>query len=348
MSVPAGGNKFLNQTIINYELINLLEVIELNLQKRPDKPEALAGAPKIRKGIIRKIYRDRFLLGLLFLPMLYYFIFNYIPMYGVIIAFMDYNPWVGFLNSEWVGFEHFISFMNSVYFVRVLRNTVLLSAYSLIFCFPVPIVFAILLNEISNKTFKKTVQTISYLPHFISTVVIVGLIVNFLSPSTGIVNMILEFFGQKRIHFLTRPEYFRSIYIIQNIWKTMGWSAIIYLAALSSIPQENYEAAIIDGATRFQRIYYITLPGIIPVISIMLILQIGHILRVSWETILLLYNPMIYETSDVINTFVYRRGLVDSDFSFATAVNLFQNVLGFILVIVANQISRKVTETGLW
>lgn len=288
---------------------------------------------------------------LLMLPgILYYIIFKYVPMYGIIIAFQDYSIGRGILDSKFVGFKHFIEFFYvNPDSLKLIRNTVLLNIYDLLFHFPAPIILAILFHELRNKAFKRIVQSISYMPHFLSTVVIAGILVTFLSPQTGIINFLLvKMFGMEPILFLGLPEWFRTIYISSEIWQKVGWGTILYLAAIAGIDPTLYEAAKIDGANRYQQIRHITFVGMVPVMIILFVLTLGHFMEVGFHKILLLYNSMNYETSDVINTFVYRRGILDADFSFATAVGLFQSVIGLILVVIANRIARKYSETSLW
>lgn len=281
---------------------------------------------------------------------LYYLIFKYWPMYGVIIAFQDFSIGRGILGSKFTGLKHFIEFFyNTPDAWKLIRNTVILNVYDLLFHFPAPIILAILFNELKNKTFKRFVQSVSYMPHFLSTVVIAGIIVTFLSPTTGIVNhLLVRFFGMDPIMFLGLPEWFRTIYIGSEIWQKIGWGTILYLAAIAGIDPTLYEAAKIDGANRFQQIRHVTFVGMVPVMIILFVLNLGSFMEIGFQKILLLYNPMNYETSDVINTFVYRRGILDADFSFATAVGLFQSVIGFILVIFANRLARKYSDTSLW
>lgn len=288
-------------------------------------------------------------LYLMFLPVLVWFaLFAYWPMYGLVIAFQKYNVVKGISGSDWVGLKYFNQFFNDPYFFRLMRNTLLMNIYSLIFGFPLPIILALCFNEIKNMTFKKVSQTISYLPHFISTVVVCGMALTFLSPSVGIVNILLNKFGIESIYFFQNPDYFRSIYVFLGIWQGAGFAAIIYISALSGISPELYEAAKIDGANRWNQLWYITLPSLVPTIIIMLLLNLGGMLNTDFTKIILLYNPTIYETADVLNTYVYRKGLVDTNYSYATAVGLFQGVIGFILVYGANFLSRKVSKTSLW
>jgi putative aldouronate transport system permease protein len=268
-------------------------------------------------------------------------------MYGTIIAFKDYVPTKGITGSPWVGFKHFESYFNGFYFWRLLSNTILISILELIWGFPAPIILAILLNEIRVKFFKSTVQTITYLPHFISLVVICGMIRDFTSTS-GLINDILVFFGGSRRAMLQYPELFRPIYIISGVWQHIGWDSIIYLAALSSIDTEQYEAASIDGAGRFRKMLHITLPGLLPTIIILLVLRMGRMLNVGFEKIILLYNPTTYSTADVISSYVYRRGLQQFDYSFSSAVGLFNSLINFILIIITNKLSNKISGSGLW
>lgn len=301
----------------------------------------------IRKRRWKQIKKSKYLYLIFLLPFLYYVIFQYAPMYGVLIAFKDYNIVRGIFESPWVGFKHFEKFLLDPYFWKLVRNTLLLNLYNLLWGFPVPIILALALNEVRHMRFKKQVQTVSYLPHFISTVVICGMITNFLS-STGIINQIIRAFGGETVQFLLMPQYFRTIYIASGIWQSAGWGSIVYLAALTNVDQEILEAAMIDGANRWQRIRNVTLPSITPTISIMLIMQLGRLLNLGYEKILLLYNGSTYETADVISTYVYRRGLLGGDFSYGTAVGLFQSAVGLILLTIANKVSRRLSETSLW
>ncbi|MDQ0872914.1 putative aldouronate transport system permease protein [Paenibacillus sp. V4I3] len=286
---------------------------------------------------------------LMVLPVvLYFFIFKYFPMYGAVIAFKDFSPAKGIWGSDWVGFQHFTAFFKSYYFIRVLRNTFLISIYNLLFGFPAPIILAILLNEIRQKLFKSIVQTVSYLPHFISIVVISGLIIDFTNRG-GIVNSIIMFFGGQDSALMNDAGNFRTIFVSTSVWQELGWSSIIYLAALSGINPELYEAVRVDGAGRFRQIWSVTLPGLIPTIMILLILRIGGLMEVGFEKVVLLYNPNTYETADVISSFVYREGLAQgNDFSYTTAVGLFQSMINFILLISANSLSRRFSGSRLW
>lgn len=289
------------------------------------------------------------ILYIMLIPFLiWYLVFLYKPMYGLLIAFKDYSLWKGFSDSPWVGLENFVVFVKSPYFLRSLKNTFLISFYSLVIGFPVPIILALLLNEVRVGWYRSIVQTMTYLPHFISAVVVAGIVVNFLAPGSGLVNIVLEKLGFERVYFLIKPEYFRIIYITMNIWKEAGFGAIIYIAALAGIDHELYEAAVIDGAGKFRRLTSITLPGIAPTIIVMLILRIGKLLDVGYETVILLYQPATYETADILNTYIYRAGIQSGEYGLATAAGLFNAVVAFVLVFGANKISQKVSETSLW
>lgn len=298
--------------------------------------------------IVKDLKRYKWLYLYFALPMVaYYIIFKYIPLYGLQIAFRDYKVTRGMWDSAFVGLKNFMNFFDSIYFNRLITNTLKISFLDLLLGFPMPIIFALLLNEINNKKFKKGIQTITYLPHFISTVVICGLLVSF-SASDGLFNVIIEFFGGTKSDLLMKSSAFLPIYIGSNIWTSFGWGSILYFSALSGVDQAQYEAAYIDGAKRFQRMRYITIPGILPTIVIQLILKIGGLMSVGSEKILLLYSPLTYDTADVISTFVYRKGLIDFNFSYSTAVGLFNSIINIILLIIANKLSRRVSETSLW
>ena len=297
---------------------------------------------------IRLDFKRNYPIYVLFVPVLaFYLIFNYGPIYGLIIAFKDYYPTRGIWGSAWVGLDNFKRFVNSVYFTRVLTNTLKISIYEIIFGFPAPIIFALLLNEIRNGGFKRVIQTVTYLPHFISTMVICGIILDF-SLKGGLLNDVIAFFGGERKDLFMQPNLFRPIYVGSGIWQSVGWGSIIYLSALTSIDSELYEASYIDGANRWKQAIHITLPGIVPTITILFILKIGGLMNVGFEKIFLLYNPTIYDVADVISTFNYRKGLIDFDYSFSTAVGLFNSAINIILLLVANAISKRVTENSLW
>ena len=285
---------------------------------------------------------------IMILPVLIYFIlFHYKPMYGVLMAFQNFSPRLGITGSEWVGFDHFVNFFNDVYFFRILKNTLIISFSSLIFGFPMPIIFALLLNEVRNKYFGKAVQTISYMPHFISLVVICGMIKTF-TADNGLITQLLLKVGIDTGTMLADSKLFVPIYIISQIWQSTGWDAIIYLAAISGIDQELYEAAEIDGAGKWKQLFNITIPSIVPTIVILLIMRVGSIMSVGSEKILLLYNPGIYETSDVISTYVFRKGLLEFSWSYSTAIGMFNSVINMLLLIFANTVSKRATESSLW
>lgn len=311
-------------------------------------------APASRSMCTRMLRNDfKLNKGIYFLaiPMIvYYLLFHYYPMYGSIVAFKDYVATRGIWGSPWTslyGLKHFYNFFTSHYFFNLVRNTVLISLMEILFAFPAPIIFAILLNELRSKAFKTIAQTMSYMPHFISLVVICGLIKEF-TTTEGLITNIISLFGPEPSNLLMKPELFRWIYVISGIWQSMGWSSIIYTAALSNIDQELYESAKIDGASRWRQTLSVTLPCISPTIIIMLILKLGFVFSVGFEKIILLYNPLTYETADVISSFVYRRGLLDSDISGASAIGLFNSVLNFLILILANRFSRRFSETSLW
>ena len=296
----------------------------------------------------RKVRASKYLLLLVLPGFVWYVIFQYIPMYGVTIAFKELSLRLGVLGSPWIGFDQFERFFNYPRFWGLIRNTFLLSFYTMLFGFPAPIIFALALNEVVNRTYQRTVQTVSFLPHFIAMPAVVGMLVLALSPSTGFVNVFLGAFGIEPIYFMIKPRWFRPIYVISDIWQNVGWGAIIYLAQLSRVDPELYEAATVDGASRMRKMWHISLPALTPVISILLILRIGGLLSVGGEKVLLMYNDLTLETADVIWTYVYRRGLLRQDFSYGTAVGLFNSVISLILVVLANTAARRFSEYRLW
>lgn len=288
-------------------------------------------------------------LYLLLIPVLIYFIvFKYLPMYGLQISFRNYQPRKGFLGSEWVGLKHFARFFSSYNCFQIIGNTVILSLLNLLFCFPLPILLALLLNEMRNGAYKKVVQTATYAPHFLSTVVVVGMLTAFCSPSTGIVNTILRAFGRQPIYFMAKGEWFRPLYIISEVWTSMGWDSIIFLSALAGVDVQMYEAARIDGASRVKQLLYITLPSIVPTIAVMLILNCGRVMNIGFEKVFLMQTDLNLSVSEVISTFVYRQGIADTQTSYATAVGLMNSGVNFLLVILVNEISKRVSEVGLW
>lgn len=287
-------------------------------------------------------------LYLLVIPVIiFYILFMYKPMYGAIIAFQNYVPSKGILESKWVGFDQFIKFFTSPYFWRLIRNTIVLSVYSLLFCFPAPIILALLLNEVKNKKFKSVVQTFTYLPHFISMVVAVGIIKEF-CLSDALINDLIVMLGGERSAILQNPALYRTIYIVSDIWQEVGWGSIIYLAALSGIDQQLYEAASIDGAGKWKQTLHVTIPGLMPTIIIMLILRMGSLMSMGYEKTILLYNPSTYETADIISSYIYRVGLLEQNWSYSTAIGLLNSVINCILLVSANKLSKRVTENSLW
>ena len=297
---------------------------------------------------IRDISKYKSLYLLIIPVVIWYLLFEYKPMYGVVIAFQDYRPRLGISGSKWVGLKHFKDFVTSFYFGRTVKNTLIISLSTIIFGFPAPIIFALLLNEIKNLKFKKLVQTISYMPHFISIIVLTSMIRVFVSNHGFITGILHALFGVPKQSLLTMQQYFVPIHVISGIWQGLGWGAIIYIAALSNVDQELYDAASIDGANRWKQTIHVTIPSIMPTIIIMLLLRLGGVMSVGYEKIILLYNEGIYETSDVISTYVYRKGLQDFQYSFSAAVNLFNTVINFMLIMIFNKISKKVSDISLW
>lgn len=300
---------------------------------------------------LSKDFRRHWFIYLMFLPVLaYYIIFHYWPLYGAQIAFRDYVPAKGVLGSRWVGLKHFQSFFSSYYFARLLRNTLLISLYGIVFGFPAPILFALLINELTNKRFKSFVQTCTYMPHFLSTIVVCGMIIDFTS-STGVVTKLLSLFGMPPKTLLLYPQYFRTVYIVSDIWQGVGWGSIIYLAALAGVDPSLHEAATVDGASRFKRVLHVDLPTILPTIVIMLILRFGSIMSIGFEKVFLLQNDLNLSYSEVISTYVYKVGLSGggkTDFSYATAIGFFNSVVNLVLIVVVNFIAGKVGDTSLW
>ena len=301
-----------------------------------------------RQILWKDLKRDKLLYLLLILPITVYALFYYKPMFGLQIAFKNYNVFQGISESPWVGFEHFKTFFHSPFFGRTLKNTLMLSLYNMLFAFPAPIILALMFNEVQKIKFKKFVQTCTYIPHFISVVIVASLVTSFLSPSSGVINTIISAFGGEKVYFLTKPEYFRTIYTIMGIWQSTGFNSIVYLSVITAIDTSLYEAAMIDGANKWKQITNVTIPSILPTIVMMFIMRLGNILNVGYESIILLYQPATYETADTIGTYIYRVGLENSQYSLATAVGLVNGVVGLLLVILSNTISKRVTEYGLW
>lgn len=298
--------------------------------------------------MIKADYRkNKYILFMAIPVFLWYFIFCYIPMFGISISFFDYNIARGFSGSPFVGLKHFKDFLTGFYAWRTIRNTLCISVMNLVFGFPAPIIIALLLNEIRCDPFKRTVQTLSYLPHFISVVVVCGMLVDF-AAKDGLFNDIVAALGGERTSFFLDPKYFRRLYVGSGIWQSAGWGAIIYLAALAGIDTQLYEAATLDGANRFQSLIHVTLPGIAQTIIVMLILNMGRLMSQGAEKVILLYNEGTYETADIISSFVYRRGIVESNYSYSAAVGLFNSVINLILLTATNSLSKKISGDGLW
>lgn len=315
--------------------------------------QAKATAARVgeKKTLRQLVSRDRHLL-LMFLPVfIFYIVFCYLPMAGLAMAFQDFkmgSGFVGVFTSEWVGLKWFQQFFNSVFAWRLIRNTFLLSFYSLIFGFPIPIIFAICITQLRNQRVAKVAQVITYLPYFISTVVVVGMMTNFLSPSSGIINQIIKAFGGKPINFMSNPAWFRRLYVISGSWQSFGFNAIIFVAAIMGIDPSLYEAMKVDGASRWQQIIHLILPMIADTVILLLIMTLGNLLNVGFEKVYLMYSPAVYETGDVIATYVYRQGIENKNFSYAAAVGLFYSAVGFVFVMASNSLSRRVTGSSLW
>ncbi|OMF27218.1 polysaccharide ABC transporter ATP-binding protein [Paenibacillus sp. FSL H8-0548] len=292
--------------------------------------------------------RDLFLYLLVFPGLLYFLVFKYIPMWGVLIAFQNYSPYLGFLHSEWVGLEHFQRLFSNAEFYRIFRNTMAINLLSLIFFFPLPIILSLMMNELRLQWFKKTIQSIVYLPHFLSWVVIVGMSFLMLSQSEGVINQLLVAFGFEKIDFLTNPDYFWLLLTLQSIWKEVGWGTVLFLAAIASVDTQQYEAAKLDGAGRLRQMWHVTLPAIRNVIIILLILRIGHIMDVGFEQVYLMMNGAVSEVAEVFDTYVYRVGILQAQFSYSTAVGLFKSVIGVALVVFANWLAKKFGEDGVY
>lgn len=296
---------------------------------------------------LHRDFRENWVVYLLLLPVVvWYIVFCYLPMFGIVMAFENFKFAKGIFGSPWVGFKNFNKFFSSYYFTRLLRNTILLSVKDLIFSFPAPIIFALMLNELRNRKFKKSIQTISYLPYFISMVVVCGLVKTF-TEATGIFSMISRSLGGPN-ELITNPGSFHGIMIASGIWQNLGYGSVIYISALTAIDQELYDSAKLDGANRWKQTLHVTLPGIMPTIIIMLIMRVGHLMSVNYQKIILLYSAATYETADTISTFVYRKGLMDGDYSYAAAVDLFNSVINTVLLVTVNWISRRKSETSLF
>lgn len=316
---------------------------------RRKKQNSYDSASLQKSNFKRHLRRYWQLYAMMVLPLIYFIVFKYIPMFGNILAFRRYRPGMGPYGVKWVGFKYFKMFMQDPAFWRAFRNTLTISLGNLIINFPIPIIFAILLNEVRNVRFKKTVQTVSYMPRFISTVVVIAILGELLSPSSGLINNFLQStFGIKPIYFMNEAKYFRWLYILTDTWQFTGWTAIIYLAAITGISADLFEAAKIDGANRLQQIIYVTIPSILPTIMVLLILNVGRMLSLGFEKVLLMYTPSNSQVSDIIDTLVYRTGLANQNYSYATAIGLFSGIIGVILVSSSNSISKKITGDGIY
>ena len=320
-----------------------MSVVKFEKETSPGKPYKMTFGYRAKRDF--KMNFTVYMIALFCLA--YYGIFHYAPMGGIMIAFKNYKPMLGLFGSAWVGFRYFEQFFSSYYFWRLIRNTLLLNLYEILWAFPAPIILALLLNELTSSKYKRVVQTVTYLPHFVSQVIICGILLTFLR-SDGLFNQIVMMFGGESVLFMQDPGNFRTIYIASGIWQGVGYGTILYLSSLSAVDPQLLDAAAIDGCNRFQRIWHVTLPAISPTIIIMLILRMGNLMSVGFEKIILLYNPTIYETADVISSFVYRYGLLEGNFSYSAAVGLFNSVINFSLVIIVNYISRRVSEISLW
>ncbi len=321
------------------------------MRSHTSKKSSVSGGTKMEKsfGVRLKedIVRNRVLYIMVLPVLIYYILFAYLPMYGITIAFQDYDPALGYTGSPWVGLQNFKDFFKSVYFLRILKNTLHISLASIIFGFPAPIILALLINEVTSKKYMKTVQTITYLPHFISLVVVCGIIKSF-TGTNGIITQIVSKFTNDSTSLLMKPNAFVPVYIISEIWQGIGWGSIIYIAALAGVDTQLYEAASLDGCGRLRQVLHVSIPGILPTIVIMLILRMGSVLNVGYEKIILLYNPSTYETADVISTFTYRKGLQEFEWSYGSAVGLFNSAVNVIFLLGTNMLSRKLTESSLW
>ena len=301
----------------------------------------------LREQIVLDYKKNKYILFMAIPVFLWFVIFCYLPIFGIIIAFKDYSPGLGVIASPWAGLRHFKDFLSSTYTLRIFKNTLLLNLYGLLWGFPAPIILALLLNEIRCKSFKVGVQILSYMPYFISMVVVCGIVVNF-TASGGLISRLAAHFIGEEVNLLLYPRYYRSIYIASDLWQQVGWGSIIYMAALAGIDQSLYEAATIDGAGRLKQTWYVTIPGIMPTIIVLLIMRMGQVLNSGFEKTILLYNESTYNVADTIGSYTYRRGMVESNYSFSSAVGLFNSVINMLFLVAANKISRRVTESSLW
>lgn len=312
----------------------------------------LSRLSKASKWTWKKSFSKYWPMYLLLIPGVAWFILmKYVPMAGVLIAFKNYKPlsgWEGIFSSEWVGLKWFVKFFSSNYSGRLIKNSLIISILKLLWGFPAPIVLAIMLNELPFRGYKRVVQSVSYLPHFLSMVIVCSLVRSLTSIDGGLINAIIKMFGGEPIYFLGNSQYFRSILVISSIWRNIGWDSIIYLAAMTNIDPQLYEAATMDGASWFQRILHITIPAIMPIVSLMLILRVGELLDAGFEQVYLLYSPVVYDVGDIIDTYVYRQGLEDLNYSFATAVSVFKSVVAMVLVLGTNFVTKKMGQEGIW
>lgn len=300
----------------------------------------------------RKSWKKYWVLYLLLIPgVIYFILMKYVPMAGVLIAFEDYKPlsgWDGIFTSKWVGFKWFARFFSSAYSGRIISNTLIISFYKLLWGFPAPILLAVLLNELPFERFKRSIQTVSYLPHFLSMVIVCSLVRSLTSIDGGLINSIIAALGGEPIYFLGSAKYFRSALVISSVWRSIGWNSIVYLAAMTSIDPQQYEAATMDGANWLQRIMHVTIPAVMPIISLMLILRVGELLDAGFEQVYLLYSPVVFDVGDIIDTFVYRDGLENLNYSYATAVSVFKSIVALVLVLGTNFITKKMGQEGIW
>jgi putative aldouronate transport system permease protein len=308
----------------------------------------IAAKTSKRRSLGKRIWASKELYLLLLLPLVWYIVFRYVPIYGIQIAFRDYRPVRGFLGSEWVGLEHFERFFQSFYFERIVSNTLIINFVSLLVGFPIPILFALLLNEIKNIHYKKVLQNITYIPHFLSTVVLISILQLMFNPNTGVYNMLRMKIGLPTTNYFAMESAFKPLYILSGLWQNMGWDSILYIAALAGVDPALYEAATIDGATRIQKIRYIAIPSIMSTVMIMLLLRCGQIMNIGYEKVLLMQNDLNRASSDVISTYVYRIGILEGNYSYSTAINLFNSVCNIILLFVANLIAKRLGGTSLW
>lgn len=315
---------------------------------KADTIDETSARVRVRPEWISQVVKNYDLYLLMIPGLIFLIIFKFAPMYGLVIAFQKYNIFQGIAGSDWAGMEEFRRLFSSPDILSVFRNTIVISMYKTIFLFPLPIFIAIFLNEVMRTWFKRVVQTIIYLPHFLSWVVVAGLFINILSPSTGIINNLIVALGGHPISFLTDNHFFRSVIVATAGWKEIGWNTIIFLAAIAGLDAEVYESARLDGANRIQQMYLITIPGILSTIMLLFIIHLGSVLDAGTEQILLLYNPLVYPTGDVIGTYIYRVGIGSMDYSYATAVGLFESLIGFILVLSGNYITKRLTGKGIW